>query len=165
MPKEKEIYKKYIVRLYRYFYVRVNNRELAEDLTSDVLTKVCINIEKFDFRKNMDAWIFTIARNTLIDYFRQYGRNKEICCEDMENEEDKGRFEDDVEMEFFTEKVVEVMKDLSSVERDVIEMTYFAQLDSKEIGKVLEKSTGNVRIIRHRALKKIKELLKNDTEE
>ncbi|HVX93149.1 MAG TPA: sigma factor, partial [Candidatus Dojkabacteria bacterium] len=64
------MYKTYLLKVYRYMYARVHNVELAQDLTSDCMWKVVRNQDFIDHKKNIGSWIFTIAHNTLIDYFR-----------------------------------------------------------------------------------------------
>lgn len=65
-------YKSNQLRFYKFFLRRVSSSIIAEDLTQDFFTKVYLNLDKFDENKALfDAWLFTIARNTLIDYYRK----------------------------------------------------------------------------------------------
>ena len=65
-------YKSDKLRFYKFFLKRVFDNVIAEDLTQDFFLKVYLNLNKFDDNKALwDAWLFVIARNILIDYYRK----------------------------------------------------------------------------------------------
>jgi RNA polymerase sigma-70 factor (ECF subfamily) len=65
-------YKSSKLRFYKFFLNRINNAVIAEDVTQDFFIKVYLNLDKFDDSKSLfDAWLFTIARNILIDHYRK----------------------------------------------------------------------------------------------
>ena len=65
-------YKSDKLRFYKFFLKRVFDSVIAEDLTQDFFLKVYLNLDKFDNNKALwDAWLFVIARNILIDYYRK----------------------------------------------------------------------------------------------
>lgn len=157
-----QFYAEYTVRIYRYLFARVKHRELAEDLTSEVLIKILKNLSRLDPGKNINAWVFTIARNVLIDFYRKknaqpkQGKGLEI---ELETPETK------LTRETLLRDIIKALQTLSDLEREVIELTYFAELKGKEIAKILRKSTGNIRIIRHRSIKKLKKIIENEYRE
>jgi len=64
------IYDAYARRIYRYFFSRVANAAEAEDLTAETFLKVIEALPRYQHRGQFTAWIFQIARNTAMDYFR-----------------------------------------------------------------------------------------------
>lgn len=67
-----DIYNEYFNRVYKFCSYRVNNQEDAKDLASDIFVKIYKNINSFNPNKsNLAVWIFTIARNSLTDYYRK----------------------------------------------------------------------------------------------
>ena len=60
-----KIYKLYFKDVYRYLYSISKNASLAEDITQDCFFKALKNIDKYDGSKDIRAWLFTIAKNTL----------------------------------------------------------------------------------------------------
>ena len=66
-----KVYTEYKEKVMRYMLKKVQNPHDAEDLTSEVFLKVFKSIESFDENKaSISTWIYTVARNTVIDYYR-----------------------------------------------------------------------------------------------
>jgi len=61
-------------RIYRYYYFRTRSKEDAEDLTGEVFLKMVKSVRKQ--RGNFPAWLFKIAKNLLIDYYRKKGKEE-----------------------------------------------------------------------------------------
>lgn len=64
--------------LKRFIASRVNSREVAEDLTNDVALKMYQHCQQIPKVTNLRSWLFTIARNAVIDYFRKAQREVEL---------------------------------------------------------------------------------------
>jgi RNA polymerase sigma-70 factor (ECF subfamily) len=64
------IYDAYARRIYRYFFSRVENEAEADDLTAQTFLKVIEALPRYRHRGQFTAWIFQIARNNAMDYFR-----------------------------------------------------------------------------------------------
>lgn len=62
---------RYLNDVYFYFLKRLNNETEADDLTQETFVKVWQNLSKFNPKKNFRTWLFTIAKNCLIDFFRK----------------------------------------------------------------------------------------------
>jgi RNA polymerase sigma-70 factor (ECF subfamily) len=65
-----QIYKEYYSRLFSFINSRVNNSEDAKDILSEVFLKISSNIDKLNSNEKLTSWIYTITRNTIIDYYR-----------------------------------------------------------------------------------------------
>ena len=66
-----EVYQQYHGKVMGYITARVQRREDAEDLCADVFEKIYKKIETYNQEKAaVGTWIYTIARNTVIDYYR-----------------------------------------------------------------------------------------------
>ena len=75
----KRFYKKHVDRVYRFVFFRVStNREVAEDLTSEIFMKALKAFATYDPKKSESAWINTIARNHLKNYYRDQKRTEDI---------------------------------------------------------------------------------------
>lgn len=66
-----DIYEKYADFVYRYIFLLVHNKEIAEDLTQETFIKVFQNYHQFHQLSNLNTWVIKIAKNTTYDYFRK----------------------------------------------------------------------------------------------
>ena len=150
------IFKEFYTPIFRYTRMRVKNKEDAEDLTQTIFLKLFSNI------KNMTpvspkALLFTIARNTVIDYWRTRKMNLNIddhldtlFSEDKKNSPSEHR------------ELLKAMSELSQSEQEIIELIYFSDLDTKTISTITSKAEDNIRQIKSRSLKKLKTILENN---
>ncbi len=71
-----EVWDNFNKQLYTFIYKRVNNKVEAEDILQNVFIKIHKNIEKLNEKEKLPPWIYRIARNTIIDYYRSMGKNR-----------------------------------------------------------------------------------------
>ena len=64
------LYDLYIKKIYNFIYYKTHHQETAEDLVSIVFTKALKKINTFDNSGTFSAWLYRIARNTVIDHYR-----------------------------------------------------------------------------------------------
>ncbi len=81
------IYASYYKPVYNYTYRLTKDKTLAEDLTQDSLIKVFANLKDADESRTLLPWIFRIAHNTCIDYYRKnrasFELMEDIACHDL----------------------------------------------------------------------------------
>lgn len=82
-----ELWKDYSNELRTYFKNRVNNATDVEDLLQELYIRIHINCGKISTLKSTSAWIYTIARNLLIDYYRRKGIKETEILKDSHTEE------------------------------------------------------------------------------
>lgn len=164
-----KIYHHFLPKIYRFIFFQVLNKQIAEDLTSEVFMKIYnsfgkSNLNAFTFK----AWTFKIAQNTIIDYFRKENKSKydisfeQYIEEHNENEiEDKNLIKEEKylgkELLFVNEKLVNLLDRLPDIQKKIILLRYADELDYKTIGSILNKNESAVRTMSFRALKYIKE--------
>ena len=77
-----QIYDQYIDKIYSFVYLKVNSQEIAEDITSKVFLK---GWEAFKEPgagiKNPGAFLYQIARNAVVDHYREKGRQKTVSVD------------------------------------------------------------------------------------
>ncbi len=150
-------------KVHRHVSFRVENQEAA-DLTAQIFLKVVDHFERYSPRKNahFSAWLFRIANNTIIDFYR---RKKDFLGLDEEEgafftqipDEDRPTPDESANLQLNTEKLHTILADLPALQRTVLELRYLEGLSVAETAHVVEKSEGNVRIIQLRALRAIRE--------
>lgn len=159
MDKEEyiEIFKRLNAHIYNYIFLRVRSREVAEDLTSEVFIKVWINKDKYlKDRSSVKTWIFKIARNHLIDYFKK--RRIDTLNEDIEKASIEFNELDDLNLIYIFKK----LKELSPMEQDLIIMKHIEELDNNEISRILNKSVNTTKVAVFRAFNKLKNLVNSN---
>ncbi len=152
-------YDKHIDSVYRFVFFRVGQkREVAEDLTSDIFMSAFEAFERFDPSKGEKAWIMTIARNKVINYWRD--RKEQVDIDDV-------AFtlvgEEGVEAAEKREEVATLktaIRKLKAPERMLVEKKYLLGYPYKDIARELGKTAGSVRVETHRAMRKLRGLLK-----
>ncbi|EHJ01600.1 RNA polymerase, sigma-24 subunit, ECF subfamily [Clostridium sp. DL-VIII] len=153
-----EIFELYYKRLYNYTYYRVNSHEAAEDITIQVFEKVMIKFHTYINEKSkFEVWIFTIARNTINDYFRKQKRHKIISIDNIINliSRDKGP-EDLMLKRERNNNLMDALSILDAKERNIVAYKFGANLKNVEIAKILKISESNVGVKLHRIMKKLK---------
>lgn len=158
-----EIYEEFFPKIYNYIYYQINNNAVCDDLVSSVFMKVVENIDKFDEQKaSFSTWIYTIARNTVIDYYR-----KAKIESDIDDYVDSVKYSlsfEDAYREYTQEyrgSTEALMAILNEKERPVIYLRYFEGLSFTEIGSRLGKNSSTVRTLHERALKKMLKYLQD----
>lgn len=152
-----ELYDHFVENIYRFIFFKVNSDD-AEDLTEIVFIKVWEHKEKFDCKKSaIGSWIYTIARNTVIDHYRVFKQSEELHdgIEDEEVLNPKLFAEESLRFERLNEGIHK----LSENYKDVVLLRFIEDMEYSEIAKVLEKSEGSIRIMQFRALKELKKIL------
>lgn len=155
MDKEK-LYEEYHMKILRFIQSKVNDYYLAEDLCSDVFVKVYEKLGLFDENKSsFSTWVFTITRNTLIDYYR----TRKVTEEIPENL----TYYDDQEEEDITDKDLEklafALEKLDERSRKLIILHYYDGLTLKEIAEKLNISYIYAKVLHSKALNNLKQLI------
>lgn len=151
-----KLYAIYIDRLYRFCFFRVgNNKELAEDLVQSTFVKAWEKLATFQ-KGSFQAWLYTIARNMLIDHYRGV---KETTHINESHIDDKQRVEDEVLQKLEVEKVMDALQFLTNDQRDVVIMKFVDDLSNREIAQILHKEEDAIRAMQYRAIKELKRRL------
>jgi RNA polymerase sigma-70 factor (ECF subfamily) len=150
------LYDQYVDKIYRFIYYKTHHKETAEDLTSVAFVKALNSFSSFDQNKGgFSAWIYKIARNTVIDFYRS--KKTLINIDDVWDLSDNQDIEREVDASLKLAEVKKYLKNLSSEQRDVIILRVWEGLSYKEIAAVLGKSENSCKMMFFRTIKKLKE--------
>lgn len=148
-----EYYGLYKDKIFNYFWYRVNfNRSLAEDLTSEAFIKALKSFNDFDQSRPFQAWIYAIAKNHLLNYYRTAGREVELLAAEKIGRKELDQVADKLELE----EVFKLINQLSEYHREVLLMRFSDGLENKEIAEILDKDEGAVRTQISRALEELR---------
>jgi len=150
-----QLYDYYFSRIFGYIFKRVGHRETVEDLVSEIFTKAFVNIEKFEYRGySFGAWLYQIATNHLIDYYRKKAKVGEIELEEGINYEDeKIKPEEQVDLKQTNVLVKKVVEQLPDKYQEILMLKFFAELSNQEIARVVGKNPNHVGVMIFRGLK------------
>lgn len=153
-----QIYDLYFEKVYRFVFYRVNHKETAEDLVAETFIRVWDKLSEIKGPATFSGWVYQIARNLVIDYYRS-----RKAFSDLAELENVLSYEDNVidktNLDFQKKSFLVALKKLSSDKQLVIKLKFLDELENSEIAKILDKSEGAIRVIQHRAISELKNLL------
>ncbi len=158
------IYSHFIDKLYRYFLFRTTSREVAEDLAGDALVKIYKNLRNTKLNeKSFFVWMYKIAKNLLIDYYRKSDKDRGVDFENIKdgNLKDNNFFDISPflkkELSFENDKLINSLNKLTRLQKDVLMLKFVEDLDYRTIAKIFGKRQNTIRGIVFRALSKLRE--------
>lgn len=151
-----EIYKLYYRKVFRYCKFNTNDDSLAQDICQESFVRAWKKIADFEIDKpnwSIQAFLFTIARNLIIDRSRS---KREFSLEHYEHL----ATQEDLYAEFDRTSAIHTIRDalskLDETEQQIIVLRYFEDMDSKEVANILGVKDGALRVRQHRAMEKLK---------
>ncbi len=152
------IYNEYYIKLYKYTLFRVADQYVAEDLVSEIFVKVLDKYNTYNPTKGkFSTWVFAIANNTIINYYKKFNRNKVV---DWEQVDSQYRLEDLIIEQELKEILLKAILRLDERQRSIIALKFGANMKNREIAQMLNLTESNVGTILYRSLKHLRDNLK-----
>lgn len=144
-----------------YFYQQLWNREQAEDLAQEVFVKVW-NTKRYNPQGQFSAWLFAIARRTLIDFKRKKHPKMALGDHDalLQSVPDTGSPEQRVLQSERLETLTLALNKLPEDQRQLILMAKYEQLKYKDLATVFHTTESNIKVKVHRVLARLKKKMK-----
>ena len=153
------LYEEYYDKIARYIYTHIGDRSEAEDIAGEVFLKALESLKSYKERGiPMQAWLFRIAHNLMVDYLRKAVKRKTVSIDTVEIASDIDPVTS-VEKSMELEQLTKAMEQLTWEQGEVLRLRFFGELTSKETGSILKKSDGAVREMQRAALEKLRNLL------
>jgi len=161
-----KIYDQCINKIYRFIFLKVNSEEIAQDLCSETFLRGWESYKNNPKIENPSAFLYRIARNLVIDYYREKGRTNFVSPEIVPIADPSPGIEEKAALNSDLDQVKVVLADLKEDYQNVIVWHYLDDLPIPEVAKMLDKSEETTRVTLHRALKALKdEINKKDIKE
>jgi RNA polymerase sigma-70 factor (ECF subfamily) len=148
-----ELYLIHFDRIYSYLHMTVGNRHDAEDLTTQTFLRMLESIGKFRWQSApFSAWLFRIAHNLAMDYFRA---NKRWQPEEEVPEPDPGEgsaAEEEAFESIGRQTMLQLIQGLSHEQQQVLTLKFVFNFSNAEAATILEKTEGAIKSLQHRAL-------------
>lgn len=153
------IYKKYHAQILRFTFQRIDDKDLAIDLTQQIFLKALQNLHKYENRGlPFSSWLYRIACNELNQFFRDNKKLRTIAFNDSISQGLVEEMEDE-ELAQKKQSLGACLQKLSKEDFQLIEMRFFEKRPFQEIGEILNLTENNCKVKTYRILKKLKELL------
>ena len=163
-----QVYDENVAEINRFVYFKIGNKEEANDLTSMIFLKAWNHIQNnsLEDSKTLRALLYKVARNTIIDYYRENSNKKIASLDDEDNKIDvvdeshnpQEKLDEEANLNLIKKK----LPFLKDEYREVIIMRFINDLSLEEIADISGKTKGNVRVLMHRALGALRELVEAD---
>lgn len=160
------VYEMLIEDVFRYIYFKIQ-KEDAGDLCEDVFLKVWENIASYKQQKSISfrSWVFRIAHNCIVDYYRTNNKPK-VSLEDiptLEDSRDDMLADWDANVSLTLDFLQKAISELKDEYQQVIIMKFMNDLSYEEIASVMKRTPQAIRLLSHRAIKELKIIIKNLT--
>jgi len=154
-----QFYNTYQGKIYRFVYFKVSDEEKAQDLTDEVFMKAFQYLKDDEAKEieNFQAFVFKTARNLVIDFYRT--RKHDVSLDAISEIASKEDISQKIDDKLDVEKIAKAIKQLSDDYREVIILRFVDGLSFEEISQSTGKSLGNCRMLAHRGIQKIKDII------
>ncbi len=144
------------------------NEEMAEDIAQNIFLKVYINLNQFDPKLKFSSWVYRIAHNETINYWRRNSKGKQPDVSWDQHESLKNIIKDSFNTEqrvyqkITNEEVMVVINQLENKYREVIILSYIEGKNYQEIADILNKPLGTIGTLINRGKKILAKKLKEN---
>jgi RNA polymerase sigma-70 factor, ECF subfamily len=159
------LYDMYVDRVYRHIYYRIGNVADTEDLTQQVFLKAWQAIGRY--KKTASpflAWLITISHNMVVDFYRTKKDKKYLENGDIPDDSISSP-EQETEARFVQHRLRQAIVQLRGDQQQVVLLRFIEGFQFKEIASLLGKSDGAIRVILHRALVKLRQILEREKDQ
>ena len=155
------LYLLYADRVFRYLLARLNNWELAEDVTFQVFLRLIEKIDRYtiapkDNAAIFSAWLYRMSHNKMVDHLRKQKSSRYVDLEDFEQIPEKSQPVEDIQNHVDFDMLLQKLQLLNEQQRQVIVLRFIEGLNIAETALVMQKSEGAIKALQHRSLENLK---------
>ena len=155
-----DLYEELYDRIARYVTARTGSRDLGEELAAEVFVRAVESIGSFrDRGAPVEAWLFRIAHNLVVDHYRRSARRPAVVLDDAMQLAGSADTAKEVEQRLAMERVRQMMEHLNSAQQEVISLRFSGELSAEEAGAVMGRTPGAIRELQRTALKALRALM------
>lgn len=160
------LYKRYVTRLYRYFYYRTGNVQDAEDLTAQTFYRMLKHLPRYQERGlPFGAWVYRIAHNAVANWLRDRSRHPVVGLENARRsaapEADLiSRLEEQEEQE----ALIRAIRSLPPDRQELLYLKFVEEMSNAQIGAIMGRSEGAIKSLYHRTLVELRRQLRGEEE-
>lgn len=154
------LYEHYLPRIYGYIMNRCRSKEIAEDVTSQTFIKAMAKVKTFKYKGfTFGAWLYRIAHNSLIDYFRKNPNRKIAEAEEVESDEKADTRAEQLERQRI---ILEALKKLPKQYQEILSLKFFEDMSNEEMAEILGCKKATLAVKLHRSLKAFEKVVRKE---
>ena len=157
-----QLYEHFYDRIFRYVMFKTGDRNEAEDITTEVFLRMLESIGSFKFQGYpFSSWLFRIAHNLIVDYFRKKSRRKIVPLEEASTVAGSSlaEIDDQIDIGKSAAEVYSAMGGLTDLQQEVMSLRFAAGLSVKETAEAVGKKENAVKALQHAGIKKLRSVL------
>ncbi|MEZ4613909.1 MAG: sigma-70 family RNA polymerase sigma factor [Caldilineaceae bacterium] len=159
-----ELYDRYEARIYSYIYRRTGSSAVAEDLTAQVFLKMLEAIQGGKgWHSSFSGWLYRIAHNAVIDFYRQRDRQQQVDLEDA-----IAVVSSDHNPVVIAESNMDATRLRAAIDRltdeqaEVISLRFLEGYSISEVATMMDKTEGSIKALQYRAVATLRQLLHHE---
>ena len=147
-------------RIFRYVYLKIGDREEAEDIAQQVFLHALRSIASFKYQGTpFAAWLFRIAHNQIVDHLRRKTRRPVSVEIDETVPSNSADPEQEAELRLNVEALSRATQRLTKAQREVLSLRFAGGLSIEETAKAMGKNPGAIKALQHAAVLALRKLL------
>ncbi|WP_233713596.1 RNA polymerase sigma factor [Lederbergia citri] len=154
-----ELISKYYREMYAFVYKQTIDSDLSLDLTQEIFISILKSIGQFDDKKaSFRTWLYKIASNRLVDYFRSKNYQYWKLTESLEGHDFEGPEDMTVSFEYKedVEKITRIINRLETSSQQIVRLKLFGEYTLQEIAEMVQAPLSTVKTRYYAAIKLIK---------
>lgn len=154
-----ELISKYYKEIYVYVYRQTSDKEISMDLTQEIFISMLRSLNNFDENKaSFRTWIYRVATNKVVDYFRSKSYKYIAVTESIEDIEvkDISDFTVRLEQKEDVEKIQGIVNNLSSDNQEIFRLKLFLESTFLEISEILKIPESTVKTKYYSIIKRVR---------
>lgn len=158
-----ELHRRYVNRIFNYIYLQTNNYHDSEELLQDVFFKTARQLHLFEGRSSFKTWVFKIARNVVIDYYRKNkDKRKHTAIEEstLEKVDEEESVEHTILRNLHMEEVMQAIDKLPKHYQTVLHLRFIEDFTLEETAETMGKTLHSVKAMQFRARKALSKRIK-----
>jgi RNA polymerase sigma-70 factor (ECF subfamily) len=154
------LYEVHFDRIFRYVYLKIGDREEAEDMTQQVFLNALRSVTSFKYQGTpFTAWLFRIAHNQIVDYLRKKTRRPASLEIDETVPSNAHDPEHEAELRLNIEELSRATQRLTKAQREVLSLRFAGGLSIEETARAMGKNPGAIKALQHAAVLALRKLL------
>ncbi|MCH7652375.1 MAG: sigma-70 family RNA polymerase sigma factor [Chloroflexi bacterium] len=153
------LYERFFDQIFRYVSFKTGSPTEAEDITGDVFVRMIESIHRFKWQGHpFSSWLFRIAHNLIVDYFRKKGKKALVPLEGSADNLRSAHVDVDrrIDLEIAMDEIRRAMEGLTDLQREVISMRFAGGLSVAETARAIGKKDNAIKALQHAGLKKLR---------